>query len=94
MLKRTAELSATIALVKAGRLKPFLKKSECYRLYGRKTVDNWLLRGLVVVRKDGDHSAAWRISRTEIMTVAIASELEARPEQTGHLGLRQTGASS
>jgi hypothetical protein len=64
-----AELGATAALVKTGHLRPYLKKSEAFRLYGRKHVEHWIDTGLVTPRKDGDHSAAWRIDRIEIESV-------------------------
>jgi len=70
-----AEMGAVTALVKTGQLRPYLKKSETFRLYGRKHVEHWIDDGLVTPRKDGDHSAAWRIDRLEIEAVAKAIEL-------------------
>nr|WP_199156651.1 hypothetical protein [Pedobacter sp. ASV2] len=75
LLKNAAELGAKVALSKTGQLKPFLNKSEAFRLYGRKNVEHWLSLGLVTPRKDGTHSAAWRIERIEIE--AIQKSLDA-----------------
>jgi len=70
ILEAAAELGALQALIQTGRLKPYLKKSEAFRQYGRKNVEKWIEQGLVMPRKDGGHSAAWRIGRLEIATLA------------------------
>lgn len=70
-----AELGAIQALILAGRLKPYLKKSEAFRLYGRKHVERWIADGSITPRKDGNHSAAWRIDRMEIAALAAAIQL-------------------
>ena len=70
-----AELGAIEALIKTGHLRPYLKKSEAFRLFGRKHVEHWIDDGLVTPRKDGNHSASWRIDRLEIEAVAKAIEL-------------------
>jgi len=70
-----AELGAIHALVQTGHLKPYLKKSEAFRLYGRKQVEHWINDGSITPRKDGDYSAAWRIDRLEIEALAKATEL-------------------
>ena len=70
-----AELGAITALVKTCQLRPYLKKAEAFRLYGRKHVEHWIEEGLITPRKDGDHSAAWRIDRLEIEAVAKAIDL-------------------
>ncbi len=75
LLKCGAELGAIKALTEAGKLKPYLKKAEAFRLYGRKQVEHWINDGLITPRKDGDHSAAWRICRLEIASIAVACEL-------------------
>lgn len=75
ILQAAAELGAVQALIATGRLKPYLKKSEAFRLYGRAKVENWINEGAITPRKDGDHSAAWRIDRMEIAILARASEL-------------------
>ena len=70
-----AELGAIGALIKTGQLRPYLKKAEAFRLFGRKQVERWIGEGLVTPRKDGSHSAAWRIDRLEIEAVAKAIEM-------------------
>jgi len=75
ILQGAAELGALQALISIGHIKPYLKKSEAYRLYGRKQVDKWTNEGLVKIRKDGDYSAAWRIDRMEIASLAKTIEL-------------------
>ncbi|WP_185218080.1 hypothetical protein [Sphingobacterium mizutaii] len=69
LLVDASELGAILALTKIGKIKPYLKKSEAFEKYGRKNVENWILIGLITPRKDGNHSAAWRIDRIEIETV-------------------------
>jgi len=65
-----AELGALSALIKTGKVKPYLNKSEAFKAFGRATVENWVRDGLIIVRKDGDYSAAWRIDRFEIELLA------------------------
>jgi hypothetical protein len=60
------ELGVMIALIETGQIKPYLKKSEAFKLYGRKNIERWLTNSLLTPRKDGDHSAAWRLDRKEI----------------------------
>lgn len=73
-MEAAAELGALKALVQCGALKPYMKKSDAFRLYGRKQVEYWIANKLVTPRKDGDHSAAWRIDRIEIAVLAKASD--------------------
>jgi len=47
LLTDAVELGAKKALQEAGILKPYLKKSEAYRLYGRGVVDRWIEEGLI-----------------------------------------------
>jgi len=75
LLQAAAELGATSALVGAGKLKPYLKKTEAFRLYGRKNIEHWIDAGLVTPRKDGDHSACWRIDRMEAETLDKAYQI-------------------
>ena len=70
LLTDAVELGAKKALQEAGILKPYLKKSEAYRLYGRGIVDRWIEEGLIKIRKDGNQSAAWRLDRIELEVVA------------------------
>jgi hypothetical protein len=72
VIKAASELGAVIALVKAGKIKPYLKKSDAFRLYGRVHVEHWILRGWIKCRKDGDHSAAWRLDRIELEVLSKA----------------------
>ena len=67
-----AELGAIAALIKTGQLRPYLKKSEAFRLFGRKHVEHWIGEGLITPRKDGDHSAAWRLDRIELEVLSKA----------------------
>lgn len=69
LLTDASELGAIMALSKIGKVRPFLKKSEAFRRFGRGNVEHWINLGLVTPRKDGNHSAAWRIDRIEIETV-------------------------
>lgn len=65
LLRDAAEMGAKLALAKTGKIKPYLNKSEAFRLYGRKNVELWINQGLITSRKDGNHSATWRIDRME-----------------------------
>jgi hypothetical protein len=75
IIRLAAELGATVALIRAGKLKPYLKKAEAFKLYGRSKVEHWIDAGQVTPRKDGDHSACWRIDRMEIEVLAKADWL-------------------
>lgn len=75
LLDQASELAAFNTLIKAGRLKPYLKKSEAFRLYGRRNVEHWIDQGFITPRKDGDYSAAWRIDRIEAETLVKALNL-------------------
>jgi hypothetical protein len=75
VIDAAAELGAIQALVQTGQLKPYLKKAEAFRLYGRKQVEHWIAEGAITLRKDGDHSAAWRIDRMEVEVLAKVTDL-------------------
>ncbi len=75
LLEKAAEMGAKHALCSIGKLKPYLKKSEAFRAYGRKNVEHWIAEGLITQRKDGNHSAAWRIDRIELEALQTAQEL-------------------
>jgi hypothetical protein len=75
LTKEAAELGAISTLVKTGKLKPFLKKTEAFKLFGRNNVEHWLERGLITKRKDGTHSAAWRLDRLELEIIVRATTL-------------------
>ena len=72
LLQAGAELGAIIALIKVGKLKPYITKAEAYRLYGRKNIERWLDEGLLTPRKDGNLSAGWRIDRLEVEIIVKA----------------------
>ena len=75
IIREAAEMGAIQALTKAGKLKPYLKKSEAYRKYGRANIENWAEKGLITFRKDGDHSAGWRIDRMEVEAIVKSIDL-------------------
>ncbi|RYZ21427.1 MAG: hypothetical protein EOP49_47050 [Sphingobacteriales bacterium] len=72
ILRLSAELGATIALIKAGHLKRYLNKSEAFKKYGRRNVEHWVADQQIKVLKDGDNSAAWRLDRIELEVLAKA----------------------
>jgi hypothetical protein len=75
IIKEAAELGALTALIKAGKIKPYLKKSEAFKIYGRNKVEHWLEAGLITPRKDGDYSAAWRLERVELEALSKSIKL-------------------
>jgi hypothetical protein len=75
IIEAAAELGALQALILTGKLKPYLKKSDAFRHYGRSRVERWIADGLITPRKDGDHSAAWRIDRMELECLVKANQL-------------------
>lgn len=75
IIREAAEMGALLALSKTGKLKPYLKKSEAFRKYGRANVERWAKENLVSVRKDGGCSAAWRLDRIELEAIARSGPL-------------------
>jgi hypothetical protein len=75
IIQESAEMGAIMALTKAGNLKPYLKKSEAFRKYGRGNIENWAEKGLITIRKDGNHSAIWRIDRIEVEAIVKSAHL-------------------
>ena len=73
LLESASEIGAKRALAEAGLIKPYLKKSEAYRMYGKANVERWLREGLLKPRKDGRASASWRLERAELESIAKAS---------------------
>jgi len=71
-----SELGAVTALIQSRQIKPYLKKSEAYQLYGRKNIERWIDGLLITPRKDGEASAAWRLSRLEIEILIKAIKLQ------------------
>jgi len=76
IISESAALGAIMAMVATGSVKPYLKKTEAFRRFGRYRVEQWIYLGMVTVRKDGNHSAAWRIDRLEIEALASAEKLQ------------------
>jgi hypothetical protein len=75
LFQQGAALGAKMALIKTGKLKPYITKREAFRRYGRNKVNKWIDEGLVTIRKDGTQSAYWRIDLIEIEIVLIANEI-------------------
>jgi len=74
-IREAAALGSIITLIRTGMLKPYLKKNEAFRKFGRIRVEQWINSGMITIRKDGNHSAAWRIDRIEIEALASAEKL-------------------
>lgn len=75
IVQEAASIGAIVGLVRTGALKPYLKKNEAFRKFGRARVEGWIKSGIITIRKDGNHSAAWRINRLEIEAVASAEKI-------------------
>jgi hypothetical protein len=75
IITETNQLAMIAIMTRTRRLRPYLKKSEAFKVYGRAKVENWLSAGLLTPRKDGDHSAAWRLDRIELETVSRALKI-------------------
>lgn len=73
MLTTAAELGATKALTNTGAIKPYMNKSEAYRLFGRAKVDDWIKDGLITPR--GEIGKSWRIDRVEIQALASSKTI-------------------
>lgn len=56
-----------------GILKPFLSLSQCYKRWGRKTVNRWADEVLITIIKDGTTTSRCRVKREEIELVATMS---------------------
>ncbi|NHA02520.1 hypothetical protein G7092_01865 [Mucilaginibacter sp. HC2] len=75
IVREAAELGAIIALVRTGKIPPYLKKREAYRRFGKCYIERLLAKGELTIRSDGNHSAAWRIDRIEIEAIARGLEI-------------------
>lgn len=75
LIAKAVELATIKVLIKTGDLRTYLKKSEAFRIYGRRNIEKWLSLGLLTMRKDGSHSAAWRLDRLEIETLVNSIEV-------------------
>ncbi len=70
ILQEAVSLGAQKGLIESAKLKPYLTKSEAYKLYGRRHVERWLKEGLIKQIKDGDSNYSVRINRLQIESVA------------------------
>lgn len=76
LIKSIAKLTATEMLTLSGGLKPFISKSEAYRMYGRGKVDKWIAEGYLSLSQDeAGTSSKMRINRSEIDALAQADDL-------------------
>lgn len=76
VLGTLAKLTATEMLTMSGSLKPFISKSEAYRMYGRGKVDKWISEGHLSIGQDEvGTSSKMRINRNEIEALAQADDL-------------------
>ena len=69
------ELGAVTALIKTGQIRPYLKKTEAYKIYGRKNITSWFDAGLLTPRQDGSGPAPFRLDRLEIEILIKSLEL-------------------
>lgn len=76
LMQASAEVASTMALIEMGKIKPFLKKSEASRQYGRKNVETWIRKNLLTIRKDGNHSSSLRIDRIELLIIKLNEEYQ------------------
>lgn len=76
LVSKAADLAAMNTLIQTGLLKPYLNKSEAFSQFGRKNVEKWIKAGLVTPRKDGGHSAAWRLDRMEMELLVAVFDLQ------------------
>lgn len=60
-------------LVDSGKRKPYLSLNECYKKYGRNTVNRWAAEGLITIIKDGERNSRCRVLRERIELVASMS---------------------
>jgi len=75
LLQESAKLGALKTLCACGKIRSYLKQSEAFRLYGRRTVMAWVEQGLINPYKDGDLNASWRIDRVEVASLYAAIQL-------------------
>jgi hypothetical protein len=69
------ELGAITTLIKTGQLRPYLKKTEANKIYGRKNIRSWFDAGLITYRQDGSGPAPFRLDRLEIEILVRSFEL-------------------
>lgn len=56
-----------------GFLKPYLSLNQCYKRWGRKTVNRWADEKLIEIIKDGPGTSKCRVLRERIELVASMS---------------------
>lgn len=59
--------------VECGLRKPYLSLNQCYKRWGRKTVNRWADEGLITIIKDGTGTSKCRVLRERIELVASMS---------------------
>lgn len=75
-MRTIARLTATEMLTMTGGIKPFISKSEAYKMYGRGKVDKWVSEGHLSLSQDEiGTSSKMRINRGEIEALAEADDL-------------------
>lgn len=72
LLADAAEMGATKALSQSGAIKPYLSKSEAYKIYGRRNIDRWIKEKLLKKITDGI-STKVRLDRSQLEAVAKSS---------------------
>ncbi|MEJ2884635.1 hypothetical protein [Pedobacter sp. GR22-6] len=75
LLQQSARLGALKTLCACGKIRPYIKQSEAFRLYGKRTVLGWLDEGLITPYKDGDLNASWRLDRIQVASLNASLEL-------------------
>ena len=75
LIQQSAKLGALKTLCAFGKIRPYIKQSEAFRLYGKRTVLSWVDQGLITPYKDGDVNASWRIDRVEVASLYAAIQL-------------------
>lgn len=73
MLNDASEMGAKKALIDAGLDKPFLKKAEAFKLYGRSTVERWIKEGLIKPSKDGGQTTTTRLDKMRLALLSKTS---------------------
>lgn len=59
--------------IELGVIRPYVSKSEAYRIYGKEPIERWISEGLLKIHKDGDKTAKIRINRMDIEILAKAN---------------------
>lgn len=92
-IRAVAKMTATEMLVATGGLKNYMSKSEAYRRWGRRDVDQWIEDGYVEIVNDapGDLGKK-RINRAQIESVAEAQDLVAHQIMKDNESKRQESA--